>query len=80
MVGTDRHEEAQMQSRQLKHTTLAASSDPEGGEGAWTQGRHAGADDIGLTHIDWMMIVSIVVLGVLMGYLAYNGWLPGAFW
>jgi hypothetical protein len=78
MVGTDQHEEAQMQSRQHKHTTLAASSDPEGGQGAGTQPRLAGADDVGLTRIDWVMIVSIVVLGVLMGYLAYNGWLPWA--
>ena len=79
MVGTDRHEEAHMPSRQLKQQALATPSDPEAGEGAGTQGRHAGAEDVGLSRVDRVMIVSIVAFGLLTGYLAYHGRLAAAF-
>jgi hypothetical protein len=78
MVGTDRHEEAHMPSRQLKQQARAASSDPDGGQCAQFQSRRAGAEDVGLSRVDWVMIVSIVAFGLLMGYLAYNGCLAAA--
>jgi hypothetical protein len=41
---------------------------------------HTGVDGGKPAHADNLMIVAIVALGVLMGYLAYRGWLPQAPW
>jgi hypothetical protein len=80
MIGTDRHQEAQMRPRQLKHTALQAGGDLGANDGARISGGHADADRGGPARVDWLMITNIVVLGVLMGFLAFRGWLPQVLW
>jgi hypothetical protein len=53
-----------------------AAGDADGSEGDRHHARHRGAADMRLTRIDVLMIASIVAEALLMGYLAYNGWLP----
>jgi hypothetical protein len=80
MIGTDRHEEAQMRPRQLKHTALPAGGELGSNDGARISGGHADVDRGRSARVDWLMITRIVVLGMLMGYLALRGWLPQALW
>ena len=76
MVDSYRQEDAEMQSQQLKHTAPAVAGDPDGGEADRDHGRRRGAADRKLTRADWLLIVTMMAVALLMGYLAYNGWLP----
>jgi hypothetical protein len=67
MIGTDRHEEAQMRPRQLKHTALPAGGDLGSNDGARISGGHADDDGDRPARVDWLTTASLVALGVRWG-------------